>query len=371
MFFNKDVSFEHVVTQIAERFAIAEEQSKTDCFEFLKSIGDELSPSRFSVVEQEDTSVPWGVELQITGECNLRCRHCLQQGYAGQMKTTTALQIIDSLASAGVFEISILGGEPFKHPGIFPIIERCVHHELAINVVTNGLLLAGEGLDKIANVPRLALFVSIDGLEDDHDFIRGKGTFRQVESIVDLLLKKGVNLEILCTLNSRNMIHYRQVLEYANGLGISCDFNLFKPFRKDQEYLIPDPRQFFQAMCELFELRQSGTHMVGIANAAIVSRLLGINTKNECRATQSGLVINSEGRMVTCPSLEEAGYYQVDELPLFDEDWLMKWQTHPSFLQFKRNGLSNCQAREYVFKKIFNCDDPFSLEEFDRYVSGR
>jgi hypothetical protein len=108
-----------------------------------------------------------------------------------------------------------------------------------------------------------------------------------------------------------------------------------------------------------------------LANAAIASRLLGIKPQNECRATQSGLVINYAGRMVTCPSLEEAGRYAQDELPVFDSNWLQNWRTHPAFVGFKESGLANCQAREYVFRKLFGRADPYSAIEFEKHLASR
>jgi hypothetical protein len=126
--------------------------------------------------------------------------------------------------------------------------------------------------------------------------------------------------------------------------------------------------RYFQVTTDLFALRQGGDK-VGLANAAIASMLLGMTAKNECRATQSGLVINNLGQMVTCPSLLEAGYYHADDLPMFDDNWLEQWRTNRAFVRFKECGLRNCQAREFVFRELFGRPDPFSAAEFEKFLN--
>ena len=180
-----------------------------------------------------------------------------------------------------------------------------------------------------------------------------------------------VETEVLCTLTSRNIDHYMDVLEYCRSVGIVCNFNLFKPFRIEHAFLLPEPERFFDALIDLFDLRDKKGYQLGLANAAIASRLLGVKPQNECRATQSGLVINYAGQMVTCPSLEEAGRYAPNELPVFDNNWLQKWRTHPAFVDFKESGLANCQAREFVFRKLFDRADPYSADEFEKYLAKR
>lgn len=371
LFFNSNLSRGETANAIAAEYDVSPEQARTDLDAFLDDVDRELSPNRFASIEQSKLSVPWGVELQITGQCNLRCGHCLQGDFTGQMDTERAIEIIDSLATAGVFEISVLGGEPFVHHGILSIIRHCQEHDLATNVVSNGLLLSAQTIEALAEFRRLTIFVSLDGLEADHDFIRGHGTFAGTSAAISRLIGAGIETEVLCTLTSRNIDHYMDVLEYCRSVGIVCNFNLFKPFRIEHAFLLPEPERFFDALIDLFDLRDKKGYQLGLANAAIASRLLGVKPQNECRATQSGLVINYAGQMVTCPSLEEAGRYAPNELPVFDNNWLQKWRTHPAFVDFKESGLANCQAREFVFRKLFDRADPYSADEFEKYLAKR
>lgn len=101
--------------------------------------------------------------------------------------------------------------------------------------------------------------------------------------------------------------------------------------------MVPDPIGFFGMVKELFELRKSHAFKIGLSNAAIVSYLMGMPIRDECRAGQSGLVIDAHGRMLTCPSLLYCGYYAESDFPLFEENFVTVWKTHPLFIFFRKN----------------------------------
>jgi MoaA/NifB/PqqE/SkfB family radical SAM enzyme len=284
------------------------------------------------------------------------------------MAKERAFEIIDTLARAGVFEVSIVGGEPLWHPDAREILEYCQKHELAIDIVTNGLLIDEVGADWLAAIERLSILVSLDGLEPVHDRIRGKGAFRKVDAAIRRLAERDADVEVIFTLNAINAPTYRDVLNYCKTVGVACNFNLFKPFKPEHEGLTLRPETFFDIVIDLFQLRQIGAYQIGISNAAIVGKLLDNHPYNECRAGQSGLVINTEGRMLTCPSLVYAGYYQPEELPAFDKNFIETWKNHELFRRFRSDGLSGCQARSFIFHKNTRTPDPYGIEAFNKYV---
>jgi len=285
------------------------------------------------------------------------------------MPLEKAIGIIDLLAGHNVFEINLIGGEPFLHKDLFEIIKHCEKHELAISVVTNGTLLGQEVIEKLASIRRFVLIVSLDGLKSTHDYIRGEGVFQRVDSALKGLLEKDVAVEVIDTLNSVNLSEYREVIKYCQNLDIPCNFSLFKPFKPEHNALIPDPEEIFTIIVDLLSLRSGsdGYKKIGLSNAAIVADLLGLPPRNECRATLSGLVIDVFGRMITCPSLVAAGYYKEEELPFFDENFLEIWKNHETFVRFRENGFRECQARAYTFSNNVQGYDPYGVNAFKEF----
>jgi MoaA/NifB/PqqE/SkfB family radical SAM enzyme len=367
---NQTLDIQEIVKKVSSDYGLTEDAVASDINDFLKQVGSELAPNKFSFSEQSQTEIPLGVELEITTGCNLRCWHCLQTGYPGKcMPDDHVLRILDILADAGVFEVSIIGGEPFIHPHLRKILEHCAKREFAINIVTNGTLLNADIVAWLADIDRLSVFVSVDGPEKEHDRIRGRGNFVRTSVALQSLVKKGIATEVLFTLNALNAGAYRTVLNYCRECGVPCNFNLFKPFKATQSELILNPQRFFEIIIDLFQLRKNGEYQVGISNAAIVGELLG-SPHNECRAAQSGLVITTDERTLTCPSLLFAGYYQDEALPRFDEHFLETWRCHPMFTSFRSNGFRGCQARAFIFCHDVTSSDPYDLAAFKRYLTA-
>lgn len=366
---NLEQDVEQIVCGISEDTHLSVEEVGADVKAFLSSISTELSPEVFNVAPQIQTSTPWGVELEITERCNLRCRHCLQGNYSHQMTFDKARAILEFLAEVGVFEVSVIGGEPFVHPDILQILRICNQYEFVTNVVTNGTLIGPEKIKVLSSMRSLIVFVSLDGLGKVHDLNRGKGVFVKVDKAVRQMVEMGVRVEFIFTLMSTNIKFYQAVLDYSKEIGVPCNFNLFKPFRAEHWSLTPKPEDFFRIVVDLFNRRISNGEEIGLSNSAIVSRLLGIKPRNECRASQSGVVIDTQGRMLPCPSLLFSGYYKENELPEFNHDFVETWKNHPVFTEFRRNGLRGCQARSHIFCGDVTKPDPYGEEAFLDYCN--
>jgi MoaA/NifB/PqqE/SkfB family radical SAM enzyme len=368
LLFNQSKDAEEIAVTIAGDYQIPLSQTKDDVANFLAQIKEEVHPDGYNVIEQEQLEVPLGIELEITTSCNLCCRHCFQEHHDSiHMPTEKAISIIGQLADNQVCEVSLIGGEPFKHEGLMEILKYCQRRDMAINLVTNATLIDEEKVKRLAEINRLVVIVSLDGTEDIHNYIRGNGVFGKVDTVLRQLQENDVAVEVTCTLNSVNLPIYWDVIEYCEQLGIPCNFNLLKPFRPGHEELIPDPNTFFETVADLLRLRRDKGYRIGLSNAAIVTELLGLPPRNECRATRSGMVIDVTGHMITCPSLKAAGYYKDDELPLFDSDFMETWRNHEAFSRFRQNGLRECQARSFIFNQDVHGRDPYGIDAFREY----
>lgn len=372
LLFNQQQKLDEIIENIAREYNKPLNKTREDVIDFLSQIKKEMRPGIFNVINQKQLESPLGVELEIITSCNLLCRHCLQKNHNGiTMPTRQAIDIIDVLADNQVCEISLMGGEPLKHDGLIEILEHCQKRSMAVSFVTNGTLLNEQLIKKLANIARLVVLVSLDGTEKTHDYIRGKGVFKKMEENLRKMLAENIATETICTLNSVNISIYKEVADYCRELDIPCNFNLFKPFRPAQKKLILNPDIFFDAIINLLRLRRDEGYKIGLSSAAIVTDLLGLPPKNECRATLSGMVIDVNGRMVTCPALVTAGYYKERELPLFNHNFVDTWRNHKTFAQFRKQGLRECQARSFIFSKDINGFDPYGIDAFHKYLQNQ
>ncbi|MDD3735463.1 MAG: radical SAM protein [Candidatus Pacebacteria bacterium] len=336
----------------------------------LKLILETSKEGGYPVVEQEEMEVPLAVELQINTVCNLRCKHCCQANYTNTMSFEQVEFILDALYKAGVFEITLVGGELFLHPNVEEIIKLCCgKYSFGTTVVTNGTLLEPsliKGLLRFRNT--LSFLVSLEGVGEVNDKIRGKGVFQKVDKTLRLLKKEGFYVEISTTINNFNIEHYQRLIDYSKFLGVPLNFNLFKPFKDAHKNLILPPKKYFKFVKDIFEKRLSEKLDIGLTNAAITAELLNYPERNECRATLSGLTVDAQGRMVPCPFLSEIRYYDEAKLPRFNKDFLKIWRTDKYFNKFRKGNLKECQACSYIFKGNTKENNPYGVSAMKRYL---
>ena len=369
LFFNHNKKINEIVDILVIKYQQPREVVYNDAILFLKKLRDEMALGGFNLIqEQNQLDTPLAVELEITLRCNLNCRHCFNNEHKDKfMQLDQIKSIINVLVNSGVFEVNIIGGEPFKHPNLLEILRFCNSIGVTVTLVTNGTLITEEIAIELSSFENIVLAVSVDGVGKKHDYIRGKGQFKRVDKVIGILIKHNIPFEVLCTLSSHNIAVYKEIILYCDNIGIPCNFNLFKPTRKEHTYLTASPEDIFGITRELFEMRRSKKYMIGFSNAAITSELLNLPTRNECKASKAGLVIDVNGRMVTCPLLVESGYYDNVELPEFNDNYLETWHGHKVFQNFRNGNMLECQARAFIFSGDVNGYDPYGIQAFREY----
>lgn len=170
----------------------------------------------------------------ITGHCNLNCRHCQAAKYYEEqfnkgkkdLSTEEATIVIDKIAKSGVRRVGILGGEPLVRKDIFQLLEIMNEKGLRVSLNTNLTLLEDSMIEKIfKNVE--AVFVSIDGTcSYEHDLLRGKGTFEKtIKNLEKLIAQKGdKQVNISYVLNAYNIKSASRIYDFFKNRGIDTFF---------------------------------------------------------------------------------------------------------------------------------------------------
>ena len=370
LFFNNQKSIETISESLKK---LNRKLTKKDVEDFLKNLRSILETpyeGGYPVIEEEEMEIPLAVELQINTTCNLKCRHCCQADYANTMPFKQIKLILDTLYKEKVFEVILVGGELFLHPNIEEIIQLCCDkYYFATTIVTNGTLLAPSLIKKLSRFKDvLSFLVSIEGVQEINDEIRGKGVFQKVDKTLRGLKKAGFYVEISTTINNFNINHYQGLIDYSKSLDIPLNFNLFKPFKSTQDCLILSPEKYFEFVKDIFKKRLSKKLNIGLTNAAITAEILNQPKRNECKATLSGLTIDAKGRMIPCAFLSEIGYYNGEKLPVFNKNFLKIWRTNKYFKKFRSGNLRECQSCSYIFRGDTNKGSPYGISAFKKYV---
>lgn len=181
------------------------------------------------------------LELQITDKCNLRCRHC----YIGEAETAE----LDIGAIEDIFRefeemqglrLMITGGEPLLHSRFSDINALLPRFSFRKVLFTNGLLLTSPIL-KALKVEELQ--VSIDGIGESHDALRGTGSFQKSMRAIHRALDAGLDISVATMVHRGNLGDFAAMAELFRSLGIrewTVDVPCFTGrLRENPEFAVP------------------------------------------------------------------------------------------------------------------------------------
>ncbi|NHI94842.1 MAG: radical SAM protein [Candidatus Lokiarchaeota archaeon] len=158
----------------------------------------------------------------ITDRCNLNCTHCYLPKNNNHKELTYAesCKIIDELQQAKNMIIGFSGGEPLLRKDIFDLIKYVSDKQMSVALATNGLLIDENVAKKLKDSGLGYVQISIDGLEETHDIIRGEGTFQRALSAIKNCLDAGlyVSMDVVITKLNVNQIH--DLISLAKGLKV-------------------------------------------------------------------------------------------------------------------------------------------------------
>ena len=164
---------------------------KNDAVNIKKMLSGEFNYINNNVKENQ-LSVPLKISMNMTKKCNLRCIQCFSNSgkqLSNELTTTDIMNLFDEMSRNGTFYICLGGGDPFTRNDLFDILEYGKEKQLAISIVSNGLLLNKEIIEKLNNVDLDYLWISFEGMKSNHERLRGIGTFEKALGSLKLLKK--------------------------------------------------------------------------------------------------------------------------------------------------------------------------------------
>jgi MoaA/NifB/PqqE/SkfB family radical SAM enzyme len=124
--------------------------------------------------------LPVYASADITNACNLKCKHCYwwknwKQGRELSPEEWRTV-IRNKFVKENVYQVALTGGEPLLRPEVIKVFREEVRNN--IYVVTNGTL-------PLIDFNRISYFVSIDGTEKIHNYIRGLKIYKKVNKKIN------------------------------------------------------------------------------------------------------------------------------------------------------------------------------------------
>jgi radical SAM protein with 4Fe4S-binding SPASM domain len=155
------------------------------------------------------------LELQITDRCNLRCRHCYlgererrDLGFGQIEKVLTGFEEVQGL------RLLLSGGEPLLHPRFWDVNEKLPGYAFRSVLLSNGTLLSRE---TVARLRVHEVQVSLDGMREGHDALRGEGTFDKAAQAIDHLREAGIRVSVATMIHRRNLGEFDRLASFLGS----------------------------------------------------------------------------------------------------------------------------------------------------------
>ena len=158
------------------------------------------------------------LELQITERCNLRCSHCYAEHRGtSELSPEEVKKVLREFEEMQGLRVLITGGEPLLHSRFGEIIDMLPEFALRKVLFTNGTMLE-NGMLRTLRVDEIQ--VSIDGLEEAHDALRGKGTFKTAMDAIVRARDAGFEVSVSTMVHPANLGDFDALEDIFAEMGI-------------------------------------------------------------------------------------------------------------------------------------------------------
>lgn len=164
----------------------------------------------------------------LTEKCNLECSHCIRDSSPRRNETTEKILVEKTILEISrLFKKSTIllsGGEPTIHRHFNEILTLSLQTGCDVIVNSNGAtsFYSKNYIKNFAEYSNLSIQISLDGMENVHDKIRGRGNFNRSLESIKKLREFGINCSVSCTVMDNDFFKYSKLfIETLDDLGLA------------------------------------------------------------------------------------------------------------------------------------------------------
>ena len=166
--------------------------------------------------------IPISVHLDLTYRCNERCVHCyLDHDDHGEMTTAEIHDLLPQLGDAGVFFLTLSGGEVLMRRDFFAIVEQARQLLFNVKVKTNGVMIHEKEAARLRQLGVEQIQISVYSHRPEvHDAVtKLPGSLERTVRAIRFLKSQGLKVTIANVLMRGSFADQQGVIELAKELG--------------------------------------------------------------------------------------------------------------------------------------------------------
>jgi MoaA/NifB/PqqE/SkfB family radical SAM enzyme len=205
---------------LEKKIRLEQNQQKKAVDEQKKAISQGIYPAFFSM--------PLSLQFELTGQCNLKCRHCYNRSgdLPADMMTVDRWKELSKevVREGGIFECVISGGEPLLiGKDLFDIMDILHNDGTVFMLISNGFLMTQDIVSKLKKYRYRWVQISIDGSTAKiHDGLRQvEGSWEKAVHAALMIADAGIPLAIANTVMPATIEDLPEMTRFAFECGAS------------------------------------------------------------------------------------------------------------------------------------------------------
>lgn len=298
---------------------------------------------------------------ECTLRCNLNCLHCgsdcMKDSFVQDMPGEDFFRALDEITpdiTPNKTMIVLTGGEPLLRRDIAEIGKELYRRGFPWGLVSNGMAMQWPMITSLLDSGIRAITISLDGLEDSHNWLRGnKKSFRNALEAINIMSKtEGLRYDVVTCANQKNIHELPQLynLLLQSGLKEWRIFTIFPVGRaKAHEELQLGPKAFKGVFEFIKKVRKEGKIKLNYGCEGFLGDYEGRVRDNFffCRAGINVASILADGSISACPNLRnnfiQGNIYQDN----FRDIWQNKYSMYRNRSWTKTGICKDCEFFNY------------------------
>ena len=302
---------------------------------------------------------------ECTLRCNMSCRHCGSdckvQPSVKDMPAEDFLRVIDTITphvDPHKTFIIFTGGEALLRDDLEEVGLELYRREYPWGLVTNGFLLDEKRLESLMASGMHSITVSLDGFEEQHNWIRRhpQSFAKAVEAIKLLVKRKDLLWDIVTCVNPQSYPHLHEFKDFLVSLGVPAWrlFSIFPMGRAAGDPSLQLTDEQYRGILDFIKcerLRVKGERSINISYSC--EGFLGEYEQKVrdhffyCRSGVEVASIRCDGAISGCTSVRS----HMDQGNIYQDDFWDVWQNRFQIMRdrswAKKDQCKDCKVWRY------------------------
>ncbi|WP_173444010.1 radical SAM/SPASM domain protein, ACGX system [Selenomonas ruminantium] len=310
-------------------------------------------------------------QWHITDTCDQRCKHCYifaeNNGKCIDSMTRTQMEAVlencrdfcETFGRQPYFYLT--GGDPILHPEFWTLLDMFKAEAIPFTIMGNPFHLTDEVCQRLHECGCLRYQLSIDGIEETHDWFRKPGSYKITLEKVAMLNKAGIRSIIMTTVSGKNIDEVPAIIDAVVAAGAKVyAFARYCPNSEEKENsispkryqkLLEDCDKIFQnyeaAGCDTYFNRKD--HLWTLYDYELGRFQIPEDAEPEmiyggCNCGNGHLTILPTGDVYACRRVQNSRVGNIFEKRLADL-WTNEFEAYRDYDKFRK--CSNCELKAW------------------------